>query len=815
VTAHPGTAHPGTAELDPRTPVIVGVGQSSERLGEPGYRGLSAVGLAADASREALADAAGALAPATPPDAGPPDPIGRIAAAVDTVAGVRQFETSRPGARALLGRSDNFPRSVAGRVGLTPRRAVLDVAGGQAPQHLVNEFAAAIAAGQADVVLLFGSEAISTVEHFARKPDGDPDRPDFTEHADGDMEDRGYGLKGLVSAHLAAHGLTDAPSQYALIDNARRARLKQSREEYAAGMGALFAPFTQVAAANPHAAAPVERTAGELVTPTEANRPIADPYTRYIVAREKVNQGAAVLLMSVAAARRLGVPAGRMVFLHGHADLRERDLMDRADLSASPAAVMAARHALEVAGITAGDVATFDLYSCFPAPVFNICDGLGIASDDPRGLTLTGGLPFFGGAGNNYAMHAIAETVQRARSNPGSFGFVGANGGIMSKYSAGVYSTAPATWSPDNSKELQEEIDGWPAPEQAPHADGWAAIETCTVKHARDGSRTGIVVGRLAAGGRRFVARGDDGDLLGLLTTGEPIGGRVYAKSFGQGNRVTTSRQRMDELFPGEPLVLRDRYEHVLVRRDGHLLEVTINRPQARNSLTPMANDELDHVFSSFFAGPDLWVAILTGAGDKAFSAGNDLVYSASGKPMWVPKNGFGGLTSRRDMPKPVIAAVNGFAMGGGTEIALACHLVVADASAQFALSEVKVGLIAGAGGLVRLPRTVPEKVATEMILTGRRITAAEALQYGLVNRVTEPGQALDGARALAAEILAGSPTSVRLSLQVMAETRGIPDVTDAVTYRSAALDELLTSEDMIEGVSAFAAKRTPHWRNR
>ena len=178
-------------------------------------------------------------------------------------------------------------------------------------------------------------------------------------------------------------------------------------------------------------------------------------------------------------------------------------------------------------------------------------------------------------------------------------------------------------------------------------------------------------------------------------------------------------------------------------------------------------------------------MAILTGAGDKAFSAGNDLVYSASGKPMWVPQNGFAGLTSRRDMPKPVIAAVNGFAMGGGTEIALACHLVVADATAQFALSEVKVGLIAGAGGLIRLPRTVPQKVATEMILTGRRITAAEALGYGLVNRVTEAGQALDGARALAAEILDGSPTSVRLSLRVMAETRGIPDVIDAVTYRS------------------------------
>jgi acetyl-CoA C-acetyltransferase len=271
----------------------------------------------------------------------------------------------------------------------------------------------------------------------------------------------------------------------------------------------------------------------------------------------------------------------------------------------------------------------------------------------------------------------------------------------------------------------------------------------------------------------------------------------------------------MSEMDAPEPLVLRDSYEHVLVRRDGHLLEVTINRPEARNSLHPMANDELDHVFNCFFADGDLWVAIITGAGDKAFSAGNDLVYSASGKPVWVPKNGFGGLTSRRHMPKPLIAAVNGYAMGGGLEIALTCHLVVADATAQFALSEVKVGLIAGAGGLIRLPRTVPPKVATEMILTGRRITAAEALGYGLVNRVTDAGQALEGARALAAEILDSSPTSVRISLQVMEETRGIPDVIDAVTRPSGAWADLMASEDAIEGMTAFAQKRRPVWRNR
>jgi acetyl-CoA C-acetyltransferase len=782
-------------DLDPRTPVVVGVGQASERLGEPGYLRRSPVDLAADAARAAIDDSRANPAAVT--------------AAIETVAGVRQFENSVPSARALLGRSDNYPRSVAGRLGADPARAVLEVSGGQAPQHLVNEFGAVIACGGAEVVLLFGSEAISTIEHYA----GADDRPDFTEHAEGSLEDRGYGLRGIASAHRAAHGLAGGPSQYALLENARRARLKQTREEYAAAMGALFAPFTRVAAGNPHAAAPVQRGAAELTTPTEANRPIADPYPRYLVAREKVNQGAAVLLMSLAAAQRLGVPADRLVFVHGHADLRERDLMERAELSASPAARLAASQALEMAGIRAADLATIDLYSCFPAPVFNICDGLGLAPDDPRGLTLTGGLPFFGGAGNNYSMHAIAETVQRARSAPGSYGFVGANGGVMSKYS-----TTPTEWTPDRGAGPQAEIDGLAGPGQARQADGWATIETYTVTHGRNGARTGIVIGRLEADGRRFIARGDDRDpgLADLLSLArEPIGERVYVRSFGFGNRVAVSQARMDELFPPRPAVLRSRYEHVLVHRDGHLLEVTINRPAARNSLHPMANDELDHVFDAYFADDELWAAILTGAGDKAFSAGNDLVYAASGQPMWVPKNGFGGLTSRAHLTKPVIAAVNGYAMGGGLEIALACHLIVADATAQFALSEVRVGLVAGAGGLVRLPRAVPPAVATEMILTGRRVTAAEALGYGLVNRVVPAGTAVDGARALAAEILAGSPTSVRISLRLMEETRGIPDTVEAVTHPTTAIEELLATADAFEGPAAFAQKRPPRWANR
>jgi acetyl-CoA C-acetyltransferase len=522
--------------VDPRTPVLVGVGQASERLGEPGYRRRSPVDLAAAAVMEALTDTG--ADPAT------------VAAAIDTVAGVRQFEISAPGAPSPLGRSDNYPRSVAGRVGAGPARAILEITGGQAPQHLVNELAATIAAGGSDAALIFGAEAISTVLHYA----GADDRPDFTEHAEGSLEDRGYGLRGMFSRHLAAHGLADAASQYALAENARRARLKQTREEYAAAMGALFAPFTQVAAANPHAAAPTVRSAAELVTPSASNRPIADPYTRYLVAREKVNQGAAVALTSAGAALRLGIPVQRWVFLPGHADLTERDLLDRADLSASPAAVRAARHALDLAGIGPEDLTTIDLYSCFPIAVFNICDGLGLSVDDPRGLTVTGGLPFFGGAGNNYSMHAIAETVQRARAHPGRYGLVGANGGILGKYSAGVYCTTPAAWRPDASASLQAEVDGWPAPAEAVQADGWATIETYTVKHGRDGARTGIVIGRLEQDGRRFVARADDRDasLVSLLSSAErePVGERVYVRSFSFGNRVTGTDTQMNELFP-------------------------------------------------------------------------------------------------------------------------------------------------------------------------------------------------------------------------------------------------------------------------
>lgn len=505
--------------VDPRTPVIVGVGQFTERIDLDGYRGMSSVELATEAAKAALRDTGADTA--------------AVAQAIDTVAGTRQFEISGPQS-ATLGISNNYPRSVARNVGAEPARAILEVIGGQSPQHLVTEFSAAIATGEAQAVLLFGSENTSTLRHFSKRED----KPDHSETIDGQFEDRGYGYDGIFDEYTVKHGLIGAPVQYGLLENARRARQKLSVAEYRQAMAELFAPFSKVAAKNPYSSAPVERSAEELATVTESNRMICDPYPRMMVARDQVNQGAAVLLMSVESARKLGVPEEKWVYLRGHADMKEIKLLERAELGYSEAAVIAVNEALRVAGITLDDVAAFDLYSCFPFPVFNICDGTGLATDDERGLTLTGGLPFFGGPGNNYSMHGIAEAVNEMRDKPGQFALVGGNGGIASKYSVGIYSTEPADWLADGSAALQEEFNTQARVAIAEKADGPATIETYTVRYDWT-PRTGIIIGRLDADGSRFLATTTDEALLELLTDGEPLGASIVVQSGDERNTAT------------------------------------------------------------------------------------------------------------------------------------------------------------------------------------------------------------------------------------------------------------------------------------
>jgi acetyl-CoA C-acetyltransferase len=265
---------------------------------------------------------------------------------------------------------------------------------------------------------------------------------------------------------------------------------------------------------------------------------ICDPYPRLLVARDQVNQGAAAVIMSVEAAQRLGVPEEKWVYVHGHSDMVEQATLDREDLGASPASVLAVREALRVAGIGVDDIATFDLYSCFPFPVFVICEALGIDGDDPRSLTLTGGLPYFGGPGNSYSLHGIAETVNEMRQAPGRFGFVGANGGIMSKYSVGIYSTQPVEWRTDRSEALKQEIAALPKVPVTRAPDGTATIETYSVRYDWP-IRTGIIVGRLDADNSRFMATTEDDDLVALMSDGDPLGAQISVWSTEHGNRAS------------------------------------------------------------------------------------------------------------------------------------------------------------------------------------------------------------------------------------------------------------------------------------
>ncbi len=259
--------------------------------------------------------------------------------------------------------------------------------------------------------------------------------------------------------------------------------------------------------------------------------------------------------------------------------------------------------------------------------------------------------------------------------------------------------------------------------------------------------------------------------------------------------------------------------EFIRVEREGPLTLVTLNRPERLNALHAPAHHELAEAFDAFARDPDQWVAILTGAGDRAFCAGNDLHWRAEQGRQAMPTSGFGGLTARFDLDKPVIGAVNGLAAGGGFELALACDLLVATESAHFSLPEPKVGLAALAGGLQRLPRQIGLKAAMGMALTGRQVGAEEALRLGLVNQVVPlgQGQALAAARHWAAQILALAPLAVRASKQVMLSGLAQADLAQALRAQEAlpAVQRMRASADADEGPRAFAERRPPRWTGR
>jgi enoyl-CoA hydratase len=250
----------------------------------------------------------------------------------------------------------------------------------------------------------------------------------------------------------------------------------------------------------------------------------------------------------------------------------------------------------------------------------------------------------------------------------------------------------------------------------------------------------------------------------------------------------------------------------LLRERRGHIEILTINRPEARNAINLATATALSGALDEIEGDDEIWVVVLTAAGDKAFSAGMDLKAFASGE-FPITEKGFGGLT-KRDFPKALIAACNGSALAGGCEMMLSCDLVVAADHAKFGIPEVSRGLVAGAGGLLRLPKRIPRAVALEMALTGEPIDAARALQIGLVNRVVPGDQVMDEALALAERIAKNAPMAVRLSKQVMRQAAELTE-SEAWVVNDAVFGEIGRSPDAMEGAIAFAEKREPNWTGR
>jgi acetyl-CoA C-acetyltransferase len=493
--------------LDPRTPVLVGVGQVTERPieGQPVADRAEPVDLMAAALRVAAADCGGA---------GAGDRLLARASSVRIMVPL-SWGYINPG---LL---------VSERLGVEPRESALTAIGGNGPQTVVSATALAIAAGHLDVALLAGADCIFT-RLAARR---DPDRPilPWTLQEPGTPEPVRLGVDRAPTTEVeAARGLDRPIRVYPLFENALRAAAAESIDEHQQKLSRMWARFSDVAATNPYAWSPDPRSALEIRTVGPDNRMVSFPYPKLCNANDRVDQGAAIILCSVEAARSAGVPEDKWVFPLAGSDASDHWFLSHRDnLHSSPAIRLAGESALRRAGLGMDDVAHVDLYSCFPCAVQIAADELGLPIDDAsRPLTVTGGLAFAGGPGNNYVTHSIAAMTDRLRADPGSVGLVTGLGWYMTKHAVGLWATTPPAHG-FGYESPQDRVDAFPQRAPASDFEGEATVETYTVIHQRDGEPESAILSLCTDDGARAWGTLADADTLRHLETEEGCGRRA------------------------------------------------------------------------------------------------------------------------------------------------------------------------------------------------------------------------------------------------------------------------------------------------
>lgn len=460
------------------------------------------------------------VAQAAAADAGPGQ---LLLDSLDTLVAVGLTVDSPESASGAQGMVRNVPQALSKALGIAPAEQFYTHTGGNTPQMLVNRFAEKIAQQEASAVLLVGAEALHTM--IARLKNG----LSLDEWIDksGDEPQMLGDSRAAATDHEMAYGMQTPSTTYPLFENALRAKYGLSIEQHRKKLGELYQRFNAVAAQNPRSWFPTARSAEEIANVSDSNRYVGFPYTKFLNSIIQVNMGAAVIMTSVAKAREMGVDESRMVFLHGCADANDIwNVTQRVDYQSSPAIRTLGKKAFAMAGKFIDDMDYFDIYSCFPSAVQIACDELGIAHDDPRGLTVTGGLPYFGGPGNNYVMHSIATMMEVLRSNPGKFGLLNANGWFITKHSLGIYSTTPPTgdWQRENPADYQQAILDEQHPDFTEQPNGRATVETYTVLHGREGVERALVIGRLESGTRFLAETPNDSQTLERMMTQDMLG---------------------------------------------------------------------------------------------------------------------------------------------------------------------------------------------------------------------------------------------------------------------------------------------------